>query len=298
MANTARTFVTLWTVGCVLLIGCGRESSPSDPEAAAHTKSAVGGKTKAASSPKDPAEVEAPAKRPAEPALNAKDFEAWVAKTRAESERAKTAPAEISDAVETRLQDSLAVTDRAVLDAVNAWVSFESRPATAAAGTRRFSESLRLIASLQSLLPDRDRLRAQLLMKRAGLKRNVDDVQGSVADYRAAEAILRVAAVETDRSRIESLVEIAGGLYVSGKRDEAEEWYLKLMSYPWYLVEDAAAQRFLKEKYVEAVRGLIECRRGRLDALKEVFIVPATEKELRPVLDAPRPAPQRRHGPK
>jgi len=57
------------------------------------------------------------------------------------------------------------------------------------------------------------------------------------------------------------------------------------MSYEWYKVEDARVMHRLRDEYVRAVRGLIDCRRGDEKALRSIFLIPATETELRPVID-------------
>jgi hypothetical protein len=41
----------------------------------------------------------------------------------------------------------------------------------------------------------------------------------------------------------------------------------------------------LRDQYVAAGRGLIQARRGNLNALKEIVFVPATYEVLGPVLD-------------
>ena len=68
-------------------------------------------------------------------------------------------------------------------------------------------------------------------------------------------------------------------------KEKAEPIFLDVMSYSWTLVPDPQTFRDLRELYIEAGRGLIQCRAGRLKDLRNTYFVPATDQELRPFLE-------------
>jgi hypothetical protein len=66
---------------------------------------------------------------------------------------------------------------------------------------------------------------------------------------------------------------------------QAEACFQKAQLYPWFVAGDNKSLMAMRDMYGQAVRGLIESRRGNLKALQETSFFPAFEAELRPVLD-------------
>lgn len=65
---------------------------------------------------------------------------------------------------------------------------------------------------------------------------------------------------------------------------EAEPYFLDVLSFPFTLVEDVDYFRSFRELYIEAGKGLIDCRKNDLAALNDIFFIPAMDEELQPHL--------------
>lgn len=111
-----------------------------------------------------------------------------------------------------------------------------------------------------------------------------DDRTNAVREYAEALRLLTPLHVAVDTQRLDSLVQEASVLYIQGKRQEAEDLYLEALSYDWYKVTDPEALQVLRSLYVRAGHGLIDCRRGNLKALKDIYFVPVTNPDLQPAL--------------
>ena len=79
-------------------------------------------------------------------------------------------------------------------------------------------------------------------------------------------------------------LDAAPRLFQNNKKSEAETLFLEVTSYPWYLLAGKEIQTF-RDYYVGGVIGLIDTRRGKLQKLKEIYIVPACREKLEPYLN-------------
>jgi len=90
--------------------------------------------------------------------------------------------------------------------------------------------------------------------------------------------------LDLDNKRMYAMLSLGQILLARGNMRDAEKFLLDVLSYPWFLVMEAEPQARLRDYYIKAGRALIECRRGDLTALQEIFFVPATQGELLPTL--------------
>ena len=142
------------------------------------------------------------------------------------------------------------------------------------------------IDQLLPLLTGRDSLRAALLSRKASLALETGDFAKASAAFEAAWKAIEPVKLKTDLQRQKILVGLGQSLLSQKKNKEAEGYFLQAMSYPWFTVtQDPQTMQQLRDQYIQAARGLISSRRGDAAALREIFFVPAVEKDLKPLLD-------------
>jgi tetratricopeptide (TPR) repeat protein len=218
-------------------------------------------------------------------------FADWVKETRTRLAGEHKAPNEIEIALKSRLDNGRFVPDRAVMELAGAWTRHESEQGKgdgeSASAEARFPQTMRVLRELDDRLGDRVLLRAKLRIRAGILARNAGDLDRAAREYEHSLALLTPLRNEVDMRRMETLVSLAGTYYQQGDKRRAEVLYLEAMSYAWVAIQgDPEAQHYLRDRYVEAGRGLIECRRGDRKALSNIVFYPATQRELRPALEA------------
>ncbi|MHC4953278.1 MAG: hypothetical protein ACYTGZ_05260 [Planctomycetota bacterium] len=252
-----------------LLAACGDdEPAPSREPAGAQPKETAKAKTRS----------------PAE-------FADWVKETRTRLAGQHEAPTEIESALLARLDNGQIVPDRAVMDLAGAWTRHESEQengdSESASAEARYPQTMRVLKELDERLGDNALLRSKLRIRAGILARNAGDLERAGQEYEQSLALLTPLRNQVDMRRMETLVSLAGTYYQLGEKRRAEALYLEAMSYVWPAVQDdPEAQHYLRDRYVEAGRGLIECRRGDLRALENITFYPATQRELGPALKA------------
>lgn len=184
-----------------------------------------------------------------------------------------------------RLKAGRYVTDTAILAAVAASANANT-PLTPAGTLGRMHPAVtyRLIDTLLGLVSDRPGLAAELHRRKADLYDLTHDWVNTAREHAEALRLLTPLHVTVDTQRLDSLVQEASALYVLGERRQAEALYLEALSYDWYKITDPDALQAARSLYIRAGRGLIDCRRGSLAALKEIYFVPAANDELQPPL--------------
>jgi hypothetical protein len=167
------------------------------------------------------------------------------------------------------------VKDEAILRCVEAFVnSGDSKSA------------IRFIRDLQPLLSDRPKLRAQMLTREGSIWISSGNFKEAAASFQSSLEIIEPVHLEVDLLRLSTLVEAGESLLSLCRKSEAEAYFLGALSYSWYtVVGHPTEMQRLRDQYIFAGRGLIESRRGNLEALKQIVFVPATSKDLGPVLD-------------
>ena len=81
----------------------------------------------------------------------------------------------------------------------------------------------------------------------------------------------------------EASIKLGNSLLRKNKIKEAEEYFVKVLAYPWYTLDDAQIMRKLANLYVEAGKGIIECRKDNYESLRRTFFIPATQSILNPI---------------
>ncbi len=233
-----------------------------------------------ASQPDDPRAVAAP------PDLDPVAFEKWVIKTRHEIDAARQEPSAITDAILKRLKDGPYVTDKAVMCGIGGWTAYEGWLAQRASGKKNnnYDRTIAMIDKVSALLYGRPWLMAQLQIKKAKLYNVEGDCSEAIAVRQTANTELESLYEKVSTHYIDNMTILGQLLYSQGKKKEAENVFLDVLSYPWYLTKSPTMQ-VLRDRYVQAGRGLIDCRRGNLHALQGTFFVPASLDKLGPYLN-------------
>ena len=144
-----------------------------------------------------------------------------------------------------------------------------------------------MLKQLDERLGDRVLLRSKLRIRAGILARNAGDLERAAKEYEQSLALLTPLRNETDMRRMETLVSLGDTYFQSGDKRRAEVMYLEAMGYAWVAIQDdPEAQHYLRDRYIEAGRGLIESRRGDKEALSNISFYPATQRELGPALEA------------
>jgi len=211
-------------------------------------------------------------------------FERWVVKTCEEVSAARREPSAISDAILNRLKNGAFVTDKAVMYGIGAWTFYDSQATKLGSAKNRYNRTIAMIDKMSALLDGRPWLKAQLGMRKAGLYSLDERTAEAIAVRRTANTELDSLYEEISTHYIDNMTILGGLLYSQGKKKEAEKVFLDVLSFPWYLTKSPTLQ-VLRDRYVQAGRGVIDCRRGDLHALQGTYFVPASLNELGPYLD-------------
>lgn len=230
------------------------------------------------------------ANEPAQAASEVSTAQRFEAAIKMESERARnshTRPTGLQASVMEQLQSGHYVTDAAIIALINTWSAYEapSLEHQKVPAAKQFANTIQLINAVQPYTYGRPLLSAQLHQIMAELLRDTGDNKAASQEYQNSLDLLTPLHLSVDQSRMTSLVENGETLYDSGLPRQAETVFLEALSYDWYKVEDSETQQNLKSLYIRAGRGLIDCRRHNLAALKEIYFVPATNDVLQPYLD-------------
>lgn len=222
--------------------------------------------------------------------MNASEFDIWLKTEKANAQKDALSPHALSTALLIRLQEDRNTWDQSVLTVVYAWRQFEAKQNQASGMKKEMvqvlnSETLRLIDQLLALLEDRSLLIARIQSIKANLLLEYNGLEEAEQLFASAIVQLSRQQVEVDLNRIYNMTIRGQVLLRLNRKEEAEKIFLDVLSYPWYLVRETDVQVSLREYYISSAIGLIECRRGNLAALKNIFFVPAAEFELRPILN-------------
>lgn len=243
-----------------------------------------------------PVSAQAPSQAPtSKPAttMTAQEFEQRLQALTLQNGRAGAKPTGAEALLMQRLQAQQFATDDSLMAVLNVWMNHESQPKSSDSAaidplTRKWSfpESKRLIDQLLTFTYGRPHLAAKLHELKAYISRTEGNPASEVEEYRKVVSLLTPVYLDVDQRRIGSVLLLAQSLEDSGKRDEAENLYSIVSSYPWYAVRDAAASEQLTNFAIEAGKGLIRLNRGNVEALKNMGFLPAFDNILGPLLRA------------
>jgi hypothetical protein len=195
------------------------------------------------------------------------------------------APRLLEEMVLERLQAGEWTYDRTILEAVYAWRNHESAVELADPPVP-YRHTRRLIDALFRYTDERPMLHATLSSINGEILHELGQIEAAASAYLDAVDELHGMHLTVDTKRIHSMTTLGHLLLSIGNKPDAEKLFLDVLSYPWYLVTEAELMSLLRESYITAGLGLIECRRGNLAGLREIFFVPAAEDELLPTLKA------------
>jgi len=215
-----------------------------------------------------------------------------------------------------RLRVGKEVTDKATLQVVDTWKRYESSMAHRAlssaddglrAGTQpakyAFPETKRVIDAVLPFTKARPALQVRLHDTKAGILRQEKDLHGANREYRKALEVLKVLLPLPINKALEPLTPESFGLdvqrihirlhlahmlnYEMGDKKSAEMLYTEILSYPFHVYQGNkdGIYQYAMGLYSQAGMGLIDVRRGNLEALRSTNIFDNTElKELRVAL--------------
>ncbi len=214
--------------------------------------------------------------------MKAGEFHQWVLQAKLQCEKEHIKPLLLKEKILERLADDKYTLDSTILMVAHALNDFESR--INRNDQKQFAETIGYIDHVQLLLSDRILLKAQLLMLRSEIMVLQSHRESAMEDLSKTNSLLHPLHLEIDKRRIRSMLELAGLFLQSNNKIKAEKLYLDILSYPWTLIEEPEYFHALRDYYIQAGKGLIECRRGNLEALKNIFFVPAVNEILQPIL--------------
>lgn len=222
--------------------------------------------------------------------MNAAEFDIWIRSEKASAQQNNRSPEPLSGALLERLQKDLNTWDSSVTAVVYAWRQFEAKQVQGSGMEKEpslatASKTMHLIDALLPLVNDRSLLQARLQSIKANLLLEYNALEEAEKVFFSAIDHLTGLQLDVDLNRMYNMTIRGQVLLRLGQKQEAERIFLDVLSYPWYLVRETDVQISLREYYISSAIGLIECRRGDLPALKNIFFVPATEYELKPILD-------------
>jgi len=205
----------------------------------------------------------------------AAEFDQQIKEMRIQLEAQQRAPEMLEERVLERLRANLDAYDSSILEAVYAWREHEADD---------YPHTRRLIESLLPYTERRPMLAATLMSISGELSHQAGDIDAAIEAYMEAVDDLHEMHIDVDSKRIYSMMTLGHLLLLQGNRQGAETLFLDVLSYPWYQIREADLQALLRQYYIKAGLGLIDCRRGDLDSLREIYFVPAAEAELLPAL--------------
>lgn len=224
-------------------------------------------------------------------------FEQWVnvqaerlevAEEKNEQQNSAALARAMEQALRQRLQNERQTTDDSVMSVISHYAGYEtSKPTLTDAPVDPLATgSKRLITDVLPLLYGRPELQGRLLQRRGELYHLSKDTNKALEDLRKAAQLLNQQGVDVDQHRVESQLEAADILLIQGKKKEADSLYMQALSYAWWNLQDSEQIQIFRNFYVQAGEGLLQTRRGNLNALRELYFAPATWGQLKAPLDA------------
>ena len=208
--------------------------------------------------------------------MTAADFGQRVKDERAALKARNQAPDKLEEMVLARLKAEHWTYDDTILEAVYAWRGYEARPP--------YQQTQRLIDVLFQFTENRRMLHATLSSIKGEILRESGETEAAAQAFLDTVDDLHGLHLDVDAKRMYSMMTLGHLLLAQGNKKDAETVFLDVLSYPFHLVTDEDLRSLLAEYYIKAGIGLIDCRRGNLAQLKEIYFVPATHDDLMPRL--------------
>ena len=222
--------------------------------------------------------------------MNAEDFDHWVDTTSVRMDAERESPIKLTLALVARLKSGIFTTDHAIITSLSAWITYDQRLREYIgenSGTPLYGQSLAYLDGLLLYMYGRPDLEAQLWERKAFLHR----LEGNYAEEKQAVdkalTLLNPAQVKNDQLRMDLNVRKGTILLAQQRKGEAETAFLEVLNYDFQQLSRAPeALNLVRESYVQAGFGLIECRRGDAKGLHQIQFVDEVKDRLDPVLKA------------
>lgn len=154
----------------------------------------------------------------------------------------------------------------------------------------KYDDTIMFIDSLLLKSTDRPDLEIYLLSQKGFFLTNSGDTNNS----KLREAILVYSKItrmadsikmELDLDYLSSNLKMGRLLRSQSQTgDDVEKYFMKVMQYQFYLIDDTDYFCKIRELYVQAGRERIQMNRGNLKRLKNIYFFPSTYEELNPLL--------------
>lgn len=221
--------------------------------------------------------------------MNAQDFDAWVDSTTQRIEADRGTPTTMTIVLVERLKSGTFTTDWAILTSVKTWITHDQRLKEYLGDNHPgpvYAQSLAYLDGLLLYMYGRPELEAQLWERKAFLYRKEGQGIEEITASRNALKILDPNNVKTDQLRLDLKVQMAKALSQQGQQLAAEEIYLEVLAYDWTAVSNLPeARNLMRESYVSAGLGLIDCRKNNLNRLQQISFIDEVRDRLQPALE-------------
>ena len=222
--------------------------------------------------------------------MDARRFDAWIDSTTQKIERDRESPTTMTIALVERLKSGIFTTDEAILSTVTSWIMHDQRLKEYLGANHSgptYAQSLAYLDGLLLYMYGRPRLEARLWERKAHLFNLENRREEEIDASRRALTILDPAQVDLAQMRLDLKVRLGQSLASKNQTSEAEAIFLEVMDYNWNSATNLPeARSMMRESYVQAALGLIDCRKGELIALQAITFHPELSERLQPTLDA------------
>jgi hypothetical protein len=200
-------------------------------------------------------------------------------------------PLEIKEAVIRKLHKGYFVSDSAILISIYAYALYESYKFNLLSFETdsfyfSYKKAIGTIDQIVSLLYQRNDLMVKLLHLKALYGQSDPNEDQGIAKltmdtYKNAIHLSDSLSAQALKDNLFMKVELAR-LYRWHSKDieKAKDLYKEVLSYPFYLTTDKSLFYSLRENYIWAGDGLLECNKGDLKALQNMFFIPSAAEDL------------------
>ena len=171
--------------------------------------------------------------------------------------------------------------DKEIREILDAWIKYDinrskSKPTDQ---EKRFKESRRFIDIVLPMVKEDVALTIDLKLVDATLLNNIKKPSEAILSYKDALSDLEKMKYDTDYKYKNALIALGESYMSAGQKSEADSTFSTVASYPWYNAPEPYFQNF-RGLYVVALQALINVRRHDRNALKQIYLPPAFQKEL------------------
>ena len=189
-----------------------------------------------------------------------------------------------------RLEQGMYTTDDAILESVKIFAISDFETRSEREPEMLYATTVQFIDEVLKGLYKQKLLKVKLMQKKAEFLLNTpvknEEIRNQAfVTYLGFVPMLETINYELDNMQNNAKLNLADTYQqLKNDKEQAEKYYIDVLQYPFYTVEDPNLFRTFRDQYVKAGLGRIKIRRGDLKALQELAFVPATNTELNPLL--------------